>query len=69
MIDTSIVRVHQHAACNNKRQSMGSRSGLLTRIRPLAILAQDCEDKLGRGMECSRATRTRMLTQSPGSLA
>jgi hypothetical protein len=31
MIDTSIVRVHQHAACigRNKRQSMGrSRGGL-----------------------------------------
>ena len=34
MIDTSIIRVHQHAACiaRNKRQSMGrSRGGLTTR--------------------------------------
>ena len=36
MIDTSIVRVHQHAACiaRNKRQSMGwSRGGLTSKIR------------------------------------
>ena len=35
MIDTSIVRVHQHAACiaRNKRQSMGrSRGGLTSKI-------------------------------------
>jgi transposase len=35
MIDTSIVRVHQHAACiaHNKRQSMGrSRGGLTSKI-------------------------------------
>jgi hypothetical protein len=35
MIDTSIVRVHQHAACiiQNRRQSMGrSRGGLTTKI-------------------------------------
>jgi transposase len=35
MIDTSIIRVHQHAACiaRNKRQSMGrSRSGLTSKI-------------------------------------
>jgi transposase len=33
MIDTSIVRVHQHAACiaRNKRQSMGRSRGRLTR--------------------------------------
>src|SRR3954471_5665798 len=38
MIDTSIVRVHQHAACiiRNKRQSMGrSRGGLTSKIRAL----------------------------------
>jgi len=35
MIDTSIVRVHQHAACiaRNKRQLMGrSRDGLTSKI-------------------------------------
>jgi IS5 family transposase len=35
MIDTSIIRVHQHAACiaGNKRQSMGrSRGGLTSKI-------------------------------------
>jgi hypothetical protein len=35
MIDTSIVRVHQHGACisRNKRQSMGrSRGGLTSKI-------------------------------------
>src|SRR5262245_21199222 len=35
MIDTSIIRVHQHAACiaRNKRQSMGrSRGGLTSKI-------------------------------------
>jgi transposase len=38
MIDTSIVRVHQHGACvaRNKRQSMGrSRGGLTTKIHAL----------------------------------
>jgi transposase len=38
MIDTSIVRVHQHAACiiRNKRQSMGrSRGGLTSKIHAL----------------------------------
>ena len=35
MIDTSVIRVHQHAACiaRNKRQSMGrSRGGLASNI-------------------------------------
>lgn len=38
MIDTSIVRVHQHGACitRNRRQSMGrSRSGLASKIHAL----------------------------------
>jgi transposase len=38
MIDTSIIRVHQHAACiaQNKRQSMGrSRGGLTSKIHAL----------------------------------
>jgi hypothetical protein len=38
MIDTLIVRVHQHAACiiRNKRQSMGrSRGGLTSEIHAL----------------------------------
>jgi len=38
MIDTSVVRVHQHAACvaRNKRQSMGrSRGGLTSKIHAL----------------------------------
>jgi transposase len=38
MIDTSIVRVHQHGACiaRNKRQSMGrSRGGLTSKIHAL----------------------------------
>ena len=38
MIDTSIVRVHQHGACiiRNRRQSMGrSRSGLTSKIHAL----------------------------------
>jgi hypothetical protein len=38
MIDTSIVHVHQHAACitRNKRQSMGrSRGGLTSKIHAL----------------------------------
>jgi transposase len=41
MIDTSIVRVHQHAACiaRNKRQSMGrSRGGLTSKIHALVTL-------------------------------
>ena len=38
MIDTSIVRVHQHGACiiRNRRQSMGrSRGGLTSKIHAL----------------------------------
>jgi hypothetical protein len=38
MIDTSIIRVHQHAACiaRNKRRSMGrSRGGLTSKIHAL----------------------------------
>jgi hypothetical protein len=38
MIDTSIIRVHQHAACiaRNKRQSMGrSRGGLISKFHAL----------------------------------
>ena len=40
MIDTSIVRVHQHAACvpRNRSQSMGrSRGGLATRFMQWSI--------------------------------
>jgi transposase len=40
MIDTSIVRVHQHGACitRNKRQSMGrSRGGLTSKIHASSI--------------------------------
>ena len=34
MIDTSIIRVHQHGACitRNRSQSMGSRGGLTSKI-------------------------------------
>jgi hypothetical protein len=45
MIDTYIVRVHQHAACiaRNKRQSMGrSRGGLTSKIHSVV-------DSSGRG--------------------
>jgi hypothetical protein len=38
MIDTSIVRVHQHGACisRNRKQSMGrSRGGLISKIQAL----------------------------------
>jgi hypothetical protein len=38
MIDTSVVRVHQHAACiaRNRKQSMGrSRGGLIRRTAPM----------------------------------
>jgi hypothetical protein len=40
MIDTSIVRLHQHAACiaRNKKQSMGrSRGGLTSKIHALVL--------------------------------
>jgi transposase len=40
MIDTSIVRVHQHGACitRNRRQSMGrSRGGLTSKIHALVV--------------------------------
>ena len=38
MIDTSIIRVHQHGACitGNRRQSMGRSRGGLTSLRPRA---------------------------------
>jgi transposase len=51
MIDTSIVRVHQHGACitRNRRQSMGrSRGGLTSKIhalvdqRPAGTARSDC---------------------------
>lgn len=40
MIDTSIVRVHQHGACISriKRQSMGrSRGGLISKIHAVVV--------------------------------
>ena len=45
MIDTSIVRVHQHGACitRNRRQSMGrSRGGLTSKIHALIPMACRC---------------------------
>jgi hypothetical protein len=45
MIDTSIVRVHQHGACitRNRRQSMGrSRGGLTSKIHRLLRAALVC---------------------------
>ena len=45
MIDTSIVRVHQHAACvaRNRSQSMGrSRGGLTSKIHAVVDTPTGC---------------------------
>jgi hypothetical protein len=50
MIDTSIVRVHQHAACiaRNKKQSMGrSRGGLTSKIHAVVVDTNGLPVRLG----------------------
>jgi len=60
MIDTTIVRVHQHAACitRNKRQSMGrSRGGLTSKIHALVDtngLPVRCADSRGSARQPAR---------------
>jgi IS5 family transposase len=70
MIDTSIVRVHQHAACvaRNRRESMGrSRGGLTSKIHAvvdtnglpvrLALTAGEAHDNrlAGKLLSCLRS--------------
>jgi transposase len=79
MIDTSIVRVHQHAACitRNKRQSMGrSRGGLTSKIHAvvdtnglpvrLALTAGETHDNRLAGKLLSRLKSGTMLLADRG---
>ena len=79
MIDTSIVRVHQHGACitRNRRQSMGrSRGGLTSKIHalvdtnglpvPLALTAGEAHDNRLAGKLLSRLKSGTMLLADRG---
>jgi transposase len=79
MIDTSIVRVHQHAACitRNQRQSMGrSRGGLTSKIHAvvdsnglpvrLALSPGEAHDVRLAGKLLSRLKSGSMLLADPG---
>ena len=67
MIDTSVVRVHQHGACiaGNSEQHMGrSRGGLKTKIH--AICVHPCAGlKNSTNTHCQRSSRS--LAQFGGS--
>jgi transposase len=78
MIDTSIVRVHQHGACiaRNRRQSMGrSRGGLTSKIHAvvdtnglpvrLALTAGEAHDNRLAGSLLSRLKAGSMLLADP----
>jgi transposase len=79
MIDTSIVRVHQHGACimRNRQQSMGrSRGGLTSKIHAvvdtnglpvrLALTAGEAHDNRLAGKLLSRLTSETMLLADRG---
>jgi transposase len=79
MIDTSIVRVHQHGACitRNQRQSMGrSRGGLISKIHALvdsnglpvrlAVTPGQAHDNRLAGKLLSRLKSGSMLLADPG---
>jgi transposase len=79
MIDTSIIRVHQHAACiaRNRRQSMGrSRGGLTSKIHALvdtkslpirlALTAGEAHDNRLAGKLLSRLKSGTMLLAGRG---
>ncbi len=79
MIDTSIIRVHQHAACiaRNKRQSMGrSRGGLTSKIHAvvdtnglpirLALTTGEAHDNRLAGKLLSRMKSGTMLLADRG---
>jgi transposase len=79
MIDTSIIRVHQHAACiaRNKKQSMGrSRGGLTSKIHALvdanglpvrlALTAGEAHDNRLAGKLLSRLKSGTMLLADHG---
>ena len=79
MIDTSIIRVHQHAACitRNRRQSMGrSRGGLTSKIHALvdtnglpvrlALTAGEAHDNRLAGKLLSRLKSGTMLLADRG---
>src|SRR5436189_1713744 len=82
MIDTSIIRVHQHAACiaRNRRQSMGrSRGGLTSKIHALvdtnglpirlALTAGEAHDNRLAGKLLSRLKSGTMLLADRGYYA
>jgi transposase len=82
MIDTSIIRVHQHAACiaRNKRQSMGwSRGGLTSKIHAvvdtnglptrLALTMGEAHDNRLAGKLLSRMKSGTMLLADRGYVA
>jgi transposase len=79
MIDTSVIRVHQHAACiaRNKRQSMGrSRGGLTSKIHAvvdtnglpvrLALTTGEAHDNRLAGKLLSRLKSRTMLLADHG---
>jgi transposase len=69
MIDTSIVRVHQHGACitGNQRQSMGrSRGGLTSKIHALALSPGESHDNRLAGKLLSRLKSGSMLLADRG---
>src|SRR5262245_13789654 len=72
MIDTSIVRVHQHGACitRNRRQSMGrSRGGLTSKIHALVDsngLPVRLALSAGEAHDNRLAGKLRKLTMAPG---
>jgi transposase len=78
MIDTSIVRVHQHGACimRNRQQSMGrSRGGLTSKIHAvvdtnglpvrLALTAGEAHDNRLAGKLLSRLTSETIVVMTP----
>jgi transposase len=72
MIDTSIVRVHQHAACitRNQRQSMGrSRGGLTSKIHAV-VDSNDLPVRLAwRGTRRSTCRKTAVSSEIRGDAA
>jgi transposase len=72
MIDTSIVRVHQHGACitRNRRQSMGrSRGGLTSKIHALVDtngLARPSRDAPSPMATCQRCGTCAATAARPG---
>jgi hypothetical protein len=82
MIDTSVVRVHQHGACiaDNNHQDMGrSRGGLTSRIHAvvdtnglpvhLALTPGEAHDDLLQPVSVSRAQLDRTVLQQDQAMS